>query len=306
MEDGLLEKVRFPVPGRYVIAVSGGVDSVSLLYLLHQRGKYELIVAHCHHGIRSDADADEELVREIAEQYGLQFRSTHLRLGADASEDEARRQRYAFLYSVQKEEQANGVVTAHHVDDRLETMLLNQQRGAGWLGLSPLWETETIKRPLLEVTKQELEQYARRYSLDWREDVTNLDSAYTPRNRIRRQLAEAGQERRQELYAQLRQYDKERRYREQRSWDIIASACHISDSHIWVDRIHLLLYEARLARDVLYLLLKTYFQEYMEIDYDAVLRLEHFYKTASSGKQLPLSERVWARMHNDAMLISVT
>lgn len=302
MDDELMEKVIFPESGRYVVAVSGGVDSMSVLHMLAEQDGYELIVAHCNHGLRSDAEKDEKLVREAADHYGLEVRTARLQL-EEASEDAARRTRYDFLYAVYEEENADGIITAHHLDDRIETMLLNKQRGAGWIGLSPLHETEVIKRPLLGVTKRELREYAEKHNLTWREDPTNRDPSFTPRNRIRQQLSDA---QREQLYKQLREYDEQRRIREQYIDTVLKKTVVYADNRVHIDRTQLRIHDVATARDVLYMVLKTYFQDYLEVDFDAVVRLEHFYKTAKSGKRLPLSRRVWAHMEPDAMVVFVT
>ncbi len=301
MEDGLMEKITFPESGRYVVAISGGVDSMSLLHMLTQQEGYELVVVHCNHGLRDGADEDEKLVREAAKQYGLDVKTARLQL-EETSEDAARRARYDFLYSMYEEENTDGIITAHHLDDRIETMLLNKQRGAGWIGLSPLHETKLIKRPLLGVTKYELLKYADRHTLIWREDPTNRDPSFTLRNRIRQQLSDT---QREQLYKQLREYDEQRRIREQYINTVLNKTVTYSDNGIYIDRTQLRTYNVATARDVLYMMLKTYFQGYMEVDFDAVVRLEHFYKTAKKGKQLSLSRRVWARMEADAMVVFV-
>lgn len=296
-----MEKVALPVDGKYVVAASGGMDSMSLLHMMVQHGQYELIVAHANHGLRESADQDERLVRDVAEQCGLSVRTTSLQLD-NASEDVARQARYDFLHSVYEEENADGIVTAHHMDDRVETMLLNKRRGAGWTGLSPLHETETMKRPLLGITKQELRRYADTHNLTWREDPTNQDASFTLRNRIRQELDET---RKEQLYAQLRKYDEHRRIREQYIDAVLRKTATHTKNGVYIDRIQLRTYDVATARDVLYMVLKTGFQNDMDIDFDAVMRLEHFYKTAYVGKKLSLSNRVWVRMETDDMVVFV-
>ena len=178
-------------PGRYVVAVSGGVDSVVLLHLLAQRAAREsgwrLTVAHFDHGIREDSARDRRHVQALARHYGLPFVYTRAELGKGVSEDVARRARYGFLHSVRQASGAEAVVTAHHQDDLLETVILNLLRGTGRRGLSSLKSTDTIKRPLLNVPKKELLRYAVEQGLTWREDSTNADEKYL-RNYIRRRI----------------------------------------------------------------------------------------------------------------------
>ena len=101
---------------KYVVAVSGGVDSVVLLHMLAHRPDIELVVAHFDHGIRDYSVADAQFVKELADSYGLPFESRREKLGKQASEDLARSRRYAFLRSVADKHQAK-IMTAHHADD---------------------------------------------------------------------------------------------------------------------------------------------------------------------------------------------
>ena len=182
-------EINLPKQGKYVLAVSGGVDSMCLLHLLSQkRDMYELVVAHFDHGIRPDSHLDAELVRQTAKQYGLSYLEGNGFLGDQTSEAKARRARYDFLFAKKDEVKADAIVTAHHQDDRLETLVINLARGTGRKGLSSLTETTDIKRPFLNVTKAELSDYAHQHKLSWREDSTNADSRYL-RNYIRQQLA---------------------------------------------------------------------------------------------------------------------
>ena len=107
-------------------------------------------------------------------------------LGADASEELARERRYAFLHEVAQKHHAK-LVTAHHLDDLIETIALNMRRGTRWRGLRAMSD-ERIERPLLKRTKSELIAYALETRLEWVEDETNLEDRYQ-RNRVRRLAA---------------------------------------------------------------------------------------------------------------------
>ncbi len=189
-------------PGKYVVAVSGGVDSMVLLDVLVGQTGLELIVAHFNHGIREDADEDERLVREAAAKYDLAYIYDKVRLGAGASEDVARRARYGFLLRVAREHSAK-IITAHHQDDVLETAILNILRGTGRRGLSSLRSNEEIVRPLLNVPKKEIMAYAQELGLTWHEDSTNADERYL-RNYVRHRIVpRLGKEGRSKMLARL-------------------------------------------------------------------------------------------------------
>jgi tRNA(Ile)-lysidine synthase len=196
----------FDLPvGKYVVAVSGGVDSVALLHMLAQRGQrakgkeqsstgstlhptpYTLIVAHYDHGIRPDSAKDRQLVQRMAKDYGLPFAYEEGKLGAGASEAAAREARYRFLHHVREAGGASAIVTAHHQDDLLETAVLNMLRGTGRKGLSSLKSTDVVKRPLLHVPKTNIRSYAMANDLLWREDSTNQDETYA-RNYVRKRI----------------------------------------------------------------------------------------------------------------------
>lgn len=177
-------------PGKYVVAVSGGVDSMVLLHLLAQMSGLELVAAHYDHGIRPDSRADRELVGQVAASYGIPFIYEEGHLGAGASEATARAARYGFLRRVREGQGALAICTAHHKDDVLETAILNLARGTGRRGLSSLRSTNGIVRPLLPMRKEAIVAYARQKGLRWREDSTNADEAYL-RNYIRRRIVPA-------------------------------------------------------------------------------------------------------------------
>ena len=172
---------------KYVVAVSGGVDSVVLLDMLARDSTHELIVAHFDHGIRPESDADARFVQALAEKYSLTYEYKREELGTKASEELARERRYMFLKSVAKKHSAK-LVVAHHQDDVVETIAINIKRGTGWRGLAVM-DNETIGRPLLNKTKAELYEYALVHGLEWVEDETNANDVYL-RNRLRRKLHE--------------------------------------------------------------------------------------------------------------------
>ncbi len=170
--------------GTYVVAVSGGVDSMVLLDLLRQNTKLKLVIAHFDHGIRSDSHKDRKLVQNIALAHKLPFVYEEAKLGPGVSEARARAERYKFLEKVRRASTAKAIITAHHQDDVLETVIFNLIRGTGRRGLTSLKSTDDIVRPLLAYDKERLREYANTHMIAWREDPTNRDTTYT-RNYIR-------------------------------------------------------------------------------------------------------------------------
>ncbi len=170
----------FPRPGSAIVAVSGGPDSVALLDLLHAvapaRG-LSLIVAHADHGILAHSRIVGRSVGALAAQYNLPFELEELHLGPDASETTARRARYAWLRSVQQRHAARYLVTAHHRDDQIETVLLRVLRGSAPAGLAGIAARARggLVRPLLAFTRAELRDHVEARGLPVHDDPANRD-----------------------------------------------------------------------------------------------------------------------------------
>lgn len=171
-------------PGTYVVAVSGGVDSMALLDILARRPDLKLTVAHFDHGMRKDSHKDRRLVQKTAATYNLPFVYDEGKLGEDASEDTARKARYEFLHRVKQATGAHGIITAHHQDDLLETAIINLIRGTHRRGITAMQSVDGIIRPALHLPKSELLAHARRRGLKWHEDPTNFNTRYL-RNFVR-------------------------------------------------------------------------------------------------------------------------
>jgi tRNA(Ile)-lysidine synthetase-like protein len=171
-------------PGKYIIAVSGGVDSMVLLDVLRQRSSLELVVAHFNHGIRPDSSMDEELVVRTAKSHSLPIEVGYGELGTNTSEETARIKRYESLKNLKTKHKADKIITAHHQDDLVETAFINLLRGSGSRGLVAMLVNPEIIRPLTSVKKQQLLDYAKKNGISWREDTTNTNQAYL-RNYIR-------------------------------------------------------------------------------------------------------------------------
>lgn len=180
--------------GVFVLAaVSGGVDSISLLHWLHTRG-VRVAAAHLHHGLRgASADGDEAFVKDFCLTRGIPFYVEHADVGALAArlgvstEEAGRTARYDFLSRTAREIGADRVATAHHADDNAETLLFQLIRGArsGLGGIAP--RRDIYIRPFLGVTRAQIEAYAAENGLEHRLDEMNLDDAFS-RNYIRHEI----------------------------------------------------------------------------------------------------------------------
>lgn len=191
-----------PADCHVLVGVSGGADSVALLYLLHHlrpRLSFALTAAHLHHGLRgAEADADAEFVQTLCWRLGVPCVvervavQEHARARGISVEMAGRELRYAFFARVAATVGADRVATAHHADDQVETLLLRLLRGTslqGLGGLAPLGGRSglTLIRPLLDVRHAELVAFLKRHRLRWREDASNADTKLL-RNRVRHEL----------------------------------------------------------------------------------------------------------------------
>jgi len=181
-----------------IIGLSGGADSCALLDLLANLPAFplRLIVAHLNHTLRGSAsDEDEEFCRDLAAHYQIPFEARRVDVKALAAkeslnlEDAGRRARIAFFDELRDRWQAVAVVLAHHADDQAETLLMRLLRGSGMSGLvgMPWRNGRNYVRPLLEISRSEIEAYLSERQLNWREDASNRDTSFL-RNRIRHEL----------------------------------------------------------------------------------------------------------------------
>jgi tRNA(Ile)-lysidine synthase len=167
--------------GPALVAVSGGLDSVVLLDLLHRAGtpRRQLVVAHADHGIHPDSASVAARVAAFADGLGLGCEIGRLALGAGAGETSAREARYAWLLALRERIGAAVVFTAHHADDQAETVLMRALEGSGPGGLSGMRPVSgVLVRPLLRFRRVELARYARERELAVWVDPANSDPAH--------------------------------------------------------------------------------------------------------------------------------
>lgn len=241
-------------PGTYVVAVSGGVDSMALLDMLAKQTGLKLVVAHFDHGIRHDSTLDRQLVQQAAKRRGLQFVYDQAALGPGASEDTARQARYDFLHRVREGSGARAIITAHHQDDLLETAVHNMMRGTNRRGLVALRTREHLHRPLLHIPKKELIAYAKGQGLVWREDSTNTDLRFR-RNYIRHKiLPKLSAAQKKELLGHIRDIH---RIHDELEHELI-NHLHIHPSQNELDRHMFIMLPHAVAREVLVVWLRRH------------------------------------------------
>jgi tRNA(Ile)-lysidine synthase len=194
---------RFPSTRRYLVGVSGGRDSVALLHLLTHNGYRRLIVCHLDHQLRGRASAaDAKFVKTLATNLQLECEIRRTDVAALAKrtkqsiETAGRTARYEFFASVARRRHCRALFLGHHADDLAETFLLNLFRGAGAAGLAAMRQVATrevngveltVIRPLLGITRDEIDAYLKTHNLKYRDDATNQTVAPL-RNRIRHRI----------------------------------------------------------------------------------------------------------------------
>ena len=186
-------KKNFPsIPvSKLIIAVSGGVDSIVLFHLCLKL-KLNFFVAHCNFKLRKkESDLDEKFVRDLAIKHNIKFYTKSFNTKKLSNNDNksiqmvARELRYSWFEELSKELNVKHILTAHHLDDSLETFLINLSRGSGIDGLLGIPEVnDTVYRPLLIFKKDEILSYAKENKITWREDSSNKKREYL-RNQIR-------------------------------------------------------------------------------------------------------------------------
>ncbi|MCM8782915.1 MAG: tRNA lysidine(34) synthetase TilS [Candidatus Omnitrophica bacterium] len=184
---------------RIVVGVSGGPDSVALLYILNSLRKefhLSLHVAHLNHMLRPDSSREEKFVEDLALSLGLPYSCTSINVKElsrfGSVEDIGRKVRLAYLFKVARDLKTKKIALGHNFDDQAETILMRILRGAGLYGLIGILPKReifgfTIIRPLLCLMRREIISYLKRRKLKFCQDYTNLEDMYL-RNRIRHHL----------------------------------------------------------------------------------------------------------------------
>lgn len=181
-----------------VLGVSGGADSICMLYVLKEISRFinlKLVVVHVHHHIRGkEADEDMEYVRKICDKEHIPCEIFHIdakkeSIARGMSEEEAGRAcRYECFAKTQEKYNANKISVAHNLNDNSETILFNLFRGTGIKGISGIpMRRDDIIRPLLCVSRKEIEKYLEENNVSYRTDKTNFETEYS-RNKIRLEL----------------------------------------------------------------------------------------------------------------------
>ena len=180
---------------KIVLGVSGGPDSLFMLHVLNnlkEQLQIQIIVAHVNHKLRKEADEEEQFVKQFCKKINVEFYSKRIEVEEYANnnkiglEEAGRKVRYEFFEEILQKTKSNKIAVAHNINDKVETMIMHVLRGSGVSGLQGIQAQTNNKiiRPIIEISREEIEKYCKEQNLEPRIDKSNFDNTYT-RNKVR-------------------------------------------------------------------------------------------------------------------------
>ncbi len=190
----IIDKRFFVRKETIIVALSGGVDSMVLLDILNNINlELNLIISHVNHKKRKESDIEYKNIKNLAKKLDIPFEGYIVKDNIKLNfQDDSRNQRYSFFKAIAQKYKASKIVVAHHLDDQVETTIMRITRGTSFSGYAGIPEIRkdrniSIVRPLMEITKEEILKYAKKYSVVFYEDLSNQEDLYT-RNRYRHNI----------------------------------------------------------------------------------------------------------------------
>ncbi len=256
-----------------VVGVSGGPDSMALLSLLCNLKKempIQIICAHINHNIRKESEAEELFVADFCKRNGIIFEAMKIQTySTDNFHNEARIKRYQFFEQLIKKYNAKYLLTAHHADDLMETILMRIVRGSTLKGYSGFQEcvkrdTYVILRPLIHATKEEIYEYLSKNGISYIEDQSNLKDGYT-RNRFRKYIVPEIKKENSFAHEKFYKFSKTlseysdyiKRQTLQKYSEVMCDGCLNINEFIKLDFV--------LQREILYIVLENIYQKHLSL-----------------------------------------
>lgn len=309
---GLLQKGE-----RVLVALSGGPDSVALLYgLLAIKREYnlKLFVAHLNHKLRgAESDEDERFAKKLASRLKLKFFSKRIDVKREAkkskmsTEEAAREVRYQYLESVAKKIKADKIALGHQTDDQAETFLMRLLRGAGAAGLSGIPPKRgKIIRPLIQIRREEIEKFLEANKIPSRLDSSNLQTDYF-RNKIRLSLLpKIKKEFNPRIVESLNRtadiISLQQEYIRKKCELILSGIVTKRKGKLIVDTAEFSGYDACLQREMIRLWVKELKGDLNQLTFESVDRALKLVNQKRSGKKVKLVDRIWLE-HNGKELV---
>jgi tRNA(Ile)-lysidine synthase len=295
---------------KVLVAVSGGPDSVALLYaLLEIKGEFDLdiCVAHLNHKLRGrESDEDQKFVKKLAHKLNLKFFSKSVDVKKEAKkrklslEECARLVRYQYLENLADKIQADKIAVGHQADDQAETFLMRLLRGAGGLGLSGIPPKRgKIIRPLMEIKREEIEKFLKEKGVLYRTDSSNLLPNYF-RNKIRLSLLPLIKKKFNPKIVEVLNrasniISSQQQYIEKSCEEILGFVCKSkSKNKIVLDLNRFVNYDICLKREMIRRCVKELNGDSTDISFDSVERALDLVKKEKSGKRVRLTVNIWA------------
>lgn len=303
-----IEKYSLIRPGdRIIVALSGGVDSVVLLDILSKLREgmtSDLIVAHVNHGIRGkDSDRDAEFAKNLAKQYGFPFYGKkidipHLQSVLQGSPQEiAREERLQYLEQLAEKIEGHKIALGHNWDDQSETVLMRLIRGAGPTGLRGMGHSRgKFIRPLLDISRSEIAEYALTHKLKNVEDESNKSDAYL-RNKIRNKLIpqlekEYNPEIKSALIRLATILREEDRFLDRLCTDLFTKHAKVQTGEVVFDIVELLKLDQSLRARLIRMALRTVKHDLRKITHHHIDIIEELILSQAPQKQLDLPDDI--------------
>ena len=210
--NNLLDKDYINHNETIIIAVSGGKDSMALLYAMTRINpllKIKIVAAHINHHLRENSSEDELFVRTFCKEQNIELIIDHInpsqKLKSMSNEEWARDFRYKSLYRISSDYGSCNIMTAHHGNDQIETILFHLSQGAGLAGLRGIHtQRDRVIRPLLSLSRKEINVYLEEMDIPWVQDKTNNDTAI-PRNFLRHKIIKSWEKENSSLVSSFNQ-----------------------------------------------------------------------------------------------------
>ncbi|MDE6655511.1 MAG: tRNA lysidine(34) synthetase TilS, partial [Anaeroplasmataceae bacterium] len=254
-----------------ICAISGGVDSICLLHILHKLN-YPLVLAHVNHHKREQSSLEQTAMQQLAKELNIPFELLeYYDTGKDNFQAQAHEARYSFFKTLANKYQTNLIATAHHLDDQAETILMRLITGSnlyGYAGISIVKQENGFQfiRPLLCVTKEELYSYAKENGLTYFEDISNHSDDYL-RNRIRHHMIPLLKQENSNLLGKFQEFSIQAK----ESFDFIRkqSIKYLDKLNNSIEVSSFLELEVALKKDIICLLFERY---HLEKNFDIVIK----------------------------------
>jgi tRNA(Ile)-lysidine synthase len=303
---GLLEK-----GDRVLVALSGGPDSVALLYgLLAIQSEFglKLYVAHLNHKLRgAESDEDERFARELAGRLKLEFFSKRIDVKREAKrkklsiEEGARELRYRYLEELANQIKADKIAVGHQADDQAETFLMRLLRGAGGAGLSGIpAKRGKIIRPLIQIKREEIEEFLKANKIACRLDSSNYLTDYL-RNKIRlKLLPKIKEEFNPKIVESLNRtadiISLQQEYIEKRCEQILQDIGTKRKSKITIALESFARYDISLQREIIRLCVKQLKGDLVQLAFEPVERALNLIHQKRSGRKVKLANKIWVEV----------